>query len=61
LYSCIGYQSDEKRSKVTLLAGEGLHKITYSDEGTSYAARGIYTIANGNAANEATAYILPLT
>nr|DAZ69393.1 MAG TPA: hypothetical protein [Caudoviricetes sp.] len=61
LYSCIGYQSDERRSKVTLLAGEGLHEITYSDEGTSYAIRGIYTIVNGNAANEATAYILPLT
>ena len=60
LYACIGYQSDSRRSLVKLLAGEGIHTITYSPEGTSSAAKGIFNVSNRSDV-QATAYIIPLT
>ena len=48
LYACIGYQSDNRRSTIKLLAGAGNHKITYAGDGSSESIRGIYTITNGS-------------
>ena len=48
LYACIGYQSDNRRSTIKLLAGAGNHKITYAGDDSSESIRGIYTITNGS-------------
>ena len=60
LYSCIGYQSDVIRSKVTLLSGEGHNTIAYSEDASNDSYKGIYTVTNGNIGNTATVYRLRL-
>lgn len=60
LYSCIGYQSDANRSKITLLSGNGHNTIAYSEEYSNDSCEGIYTVTNGNIGNTATVYRLRL-
>lgn len=60
LYVCIGYKSDVQRSKIQLLAGMGHHTIKYSDIDSAESDAGIYTITNGNTANDADVYMISL-
>ena len=60
LYACIGYQSDNRRSTIKLLAGVGNHKITYAGDDTSESIRGIYTITNGSPNVDVKVTIIPL-
>lgn len=61
LYACIGYQSDNNRSLVKLIAGNGINKIDYSVENTEESREGYYTITNGNTINDAYIHRLRLT
>lgn len=61
LYTCIGYQSDNVRSTITRIAGNGKSKIEYIAEGSESLKRDEYKVTNTNPANEASVYRIQLT
>lgn len=61
LYTCIGYQSDNVRSTITRIAGNGKSKIEYIAEGSESWNRDEYKVTNTNPANEASVYRIQLT
>ena len=61
LYTCIGYQSDNVRSTITRIAGNGKSKIEYIAEGSESGKRDEYKVTNTNSMSEASVYRIQLT
>lgn len=61
LYTCIGYQSDNVRSTITRIAGNGKSKIEYAAEGSEYWKRDEFKVTNTNSMSESSVYRIQLT